>query len=281
MAPQHQLAIAGTRVEVEELGAGQHVAVVQTALSIDEMAPLARELSRDFRVWHVHRPGYGANGPALAPGSVVADADLVASVLRRLDLGPWHVVGASYSAAVVLTLAVRHPEVVRSLVVVEPPPYGTAGAHEFRAVNERIVETGASLGALQALDDVMQVVDGPDWRVHAERDLPGSVASMERDAAVFVEVDVPALLEWTFDDEHAAGVGRPTLLVGGAESHRWFSEMLSRLERTLPMTTRVTIDGAGHSGALTHHAEVAEAIVGHVRSVSPTTGGERDSAGRS
>jgi pimeloyl-ACP methyl ester carboxylesterase len=90
---------------------------------------------------------------------------------------------------------------------------------------------------------------------------------MERDAATFFEADLPALLSWSFDDAQARAVAVPTLLVGGDQSHEWFGEMLDRLERVLPTATRVTVDGAGHSAALTHPHEVAAAV----RAVSPRT----------
>lgn len=265
----HRVAVAGTHVEVDELGAGAPAVVVQTALSIDEHAPLSRELGTSLHVWHVHRPGYGANGPARVPGSIEADADLVVSVLDRIGTGPAHVVGASYSAAVALSLAVRHPEAVSSLALVEPPPYDTPGATEFRSAIEEPVEVHARLGARTALEHVMRMIDGPDWRAHAERDLPGSVGDMERDAETFFRSDVPALLGWTFDDDQASGIRCPTLLVGGATSHPWFAEMLDRLQRVVASTTRVSVPGAGHSVALTHPAAVGAAVIAHVRDVSP------------
>jgi pimeloyl-ACP methyl ester carboxylesterase len=230
---------------------------------------LSRELSASLHVWHVHRPGYGGSGPARVPGSVEADADLVAAVVDRFEAAPVHLVGASYSAAVALSLATRHPDAVRSLALVEPPPYDTPGATDFRSAIEEPVEVHARLGALRALDHVMRMVDGPDWRAHAERDLPGSVSDMERDAETFFRSDVPALLGWTFDDEQAAGIRCPTLLVGGATSHPWFAEMLDRLQRVVPSTTRASVPGAGHSVALTHPVEVGAAVLAHVRDVSP------------
>jgi pimeloyl-ACP methyl ester carboxylesterase len=231
-------------------------------------------------VWHVQRPGYGTSGPARTPGEITADADLVASVMEGLGLAEAHLVGASYSAAVVLTLASRHREVARSLALVEPPPYGTSGAPDFLSATQGILDVHASRGTSEALDEIMRLVDGPDWRANAERDLPGSVAAMERDATTFFEADVPALSSWTFDDVQATALDVPTLLVGGDQSRDWFGEMLALLERVLPTTTRVTIDGAGHSAALTHAGEVAAAIRNHVRTVSPGTraggvGGDR------
>jgi pimeloyl-ACP methyl ester carboxylesterase len=265
----HRVAVAGTHVEVEELGAGAPAVVVQTALSVDEHAPLSRELSASLHVWHVHRPGYGGSGPARVPGSVEADADLVAAVVDRFEAAPVHLVGASYSAAVALSLATRHPDAVRSLALVEPPPYDTAGAEDFRAVTTALAETVTRSGTAAALEELMQIIGGPAWRADAERDLPGSVAAMERDAGTFFESDLPALLGWTFDDEQAAGIRCPTLLVGGATSHPWFAEMLDRLQRVVPSTTRASVPGAGHSVALTHPVEVGAAVLAHVRDVSP------------
>lgn len=279
MSPVHDVAVAGTHVEVEELGTGEPVVVVQTALSAHEHTPLSRALSTGFHVWHVHRPGYGASGPVRTGGSIEADADLVQAVVGHLDLGPTHLVGASYSAAIVLALASRHDGAARSVAAVEPPPYGTPGAADFRSAMEGILEVHARHGARGAVEDIMRIIDGPEWRTNAERDLPGSVEDMERDAGTFFGSDVPALLDWRLDDDQARRIECPTLLVGGGESHQWFHEMLTRLERVLPRPTRVTVAGAGHSVALTHAVEVAAAVRDHVSAVSSGTradGGEGD-----
>lgn len=268
MAVVHRFAVAGTHVEVEELGAGAPAVVVQTALDVDELAPLSRVLGKDLHVWHLRRPGYAGSGPARVPGSVAADADLVASLVAHLDTGPAHLVGASYSAAVALTLATRHPEVVRSLALVEPPPYGTAGAEDFRAASGAFTDTYTRSGEDAALEQLMVLLDGRDWRAGAERDRPGSVATMERGARTFFTSDLPALVDWTLDDEQVAGIRCPVLLVGGASSHPWFAEMLDRLQRLVADPTRVTIAGAGHSAALTHAARVGAAVLDHLRDVS-------------
>ena len=281
MAPVHHVTVAGSHVEVEELGAGEPVVVVQTALSIDELAPLAHALSAHFQVWHVHRPGYGAHARPVVRRSIADDADLVAAVTGELVGGPAHLVGASYSAAVLLTLASRHPGAVRSLALVEPPPFGTDAAADFRDATRGLVAAHAEAETSHALETIMRLVDGPGWRANAERDLPGSVAAMERDAQTFFESDLPALLAWTFTDADAAGLDSPVLLVGGSDSSRWFAEMLDRLGSVLPRSARTTIDGAGHTAALSHVDEVARVIRDHVRSVSPDHLPRDPRAGRS
>lgn len=265
-----QVVVRGTSVQVEEAGDGTPVVVVQTALTADELRPLTSMLASagGMHVCHIDRPGYSGSAPARVPASVSADAGLVVEVVERLGLSGVHLVGASYSAAVVLTVASRRPDLVSSLAAVEPPPYGTDGATEFRAANAGLLEMYGSVGPGPALDQVMGLIDGPAWRANAERLLPGSVAAMERDAAAFFEHDVPALLGWSFDAEAAARVECPVLLVGGGASSDWFADMLTHLEDVLATSSRVVVPGAGHSVALTHATDVAAAVRDHVRAVS-------------
>ena len=49
------------------------------------------------------------------------DAEDLATLIGTLGLPAAHVVGHSYGAYVALLLALRHPEIVRSLVLSEPP----------------------------------------------------------------------------------------------------------------------------------------------------------------
>jgi pimeloyl-ACP methyl ester carboxylesterase len=53
--------------------------------------------------------------------SAIADAEDLAGLIVKLKLAPAHVVGVSYGAYTALFLAVRHPKLVRSLVLSEAP----------------------------------------------------------------------------------------------------------------------------------------------------------------
>jgi len=55
--------------------------------------------------------------PGAAPEDLATHAADVAALLHHLDLGPVHVVGASFGGLVGVELAAAHPELVRSLVV--------------------------------------------------------------------------------------------------------------------------------------------------------------------
>jgi hypothetical protein len=48
---------------------------------------------------------------------------------------------------------------------------------------------------------------------------------MERDAATFFDIDIPALLGWNYTAADAALIAGPVLYVGGTDSGRWFAEV--------------------------------------------------------
>lgn len=250
-------------LEVQVTGRGDPVLVVQTALVADELAELSRHLAATHQVLHCHRRGYAGSRDISGPRSMADEAADCAALLRALAVAPVHLVGASFSAAVALTLAARSPDLVQTLAVVEPPPTGTPGAAEFRLANRDLLAVHDARGPVEALDQFMRQLVGEDWRETSERDLPGSVRAMERDAGTFFGSDIPALLSWRFDAADAARVRAPVLLVGGRETGPWFSEMRERLLRLLPASAEATIDGAGHLVASTHPAEVAAHLRRH------------------
>src|SRR5690242_52019 len=53
--------------------------------------------------------------------SAIVDAEDLAALMRKLKIGPAHIIGHSYGAYTTMFLALRHPELVRSLVLSEPP----------------------------------------------------------------------------------------------------------------------------------------------------------------
>jgi pimeloyl-ACP methyl ester carboxylesterase len=79
-------------------------------------APLIGLLARRFRVLAPDRPGYGdTEGEAMG---MAENADAVAEFLRARGATPATVVGHSWSGGVAILLAHRHPDTVRSLVLV-------------------------------------------------------------------------------------------------------------------------------------------------------------------
>lgn len=260
------VSVPGAQLQVSLWGWGEPLVFIQTALTADELQPLAAAPVLDgYRKILYYRRGYEGSSPIEGPGSIPRDAADCVGLLQELDIRHAHVVGLSYSGAVALQLAADNPEVVHSLTLIEPPPVHTRSATEFRAANDRLIQSRRKQGPTAALDKFLTFVIGPDWQKVAEGQLPGSSAQMRRDTATFFDVDLPALLNWEFEREDASGINCPVLYVGGTDSGTWFAEVRGLMLSWLPHAEDVAIEGADHSLALTHSAAIADVLLAFLR----------------
>jgi pimeloyl-ACP methyl ester carboxylesterase len=84
------------------------------------------------------RYNYPNTNPARPGYSAVVDSDDLAALIHTLRLGKVVVIGHSYGALAALFLAVRHPELVRALVLAEPPAVSLlAGVHGDEAARAK------------------------------------------------------------------------------------------------------------------------------------------------
>jgi pimeloyl-ACP methyl ester carboxylesterase len=258
------MAVRDTELAVEVTGDGEPLVVIQTALDVDELRPLATRLRAGgrHRVVQYHRRGYGASSRTGPRARAVTDeAADCAALLGELALGRAHVVGASYSAAIALTFAADFPDLVRTLVVMEPPPTHVPSSPEFLAANAELLETCHAEGPAAALDELQTLLVGPGWRAACERERPGSVRELERDAETFFSSDVPALVRWSFGREEASRVRCPVLHIGGLESGPWFAEVRTWVHGLLPHAEGAVVEGAGHLLAWSHADRVAGLVL--------------------
>lgn len=257
----------GLELEVADVGAGEPVVLIQTALTGDELIPLTELLAQGtgLHATHLGRRGYGTSSPGRT-GTAIADmAADCRDAMEALGVEPAHVVGASFSCVVALSLVVLAPSHVRSLTLVEPPPLDGTGAESFRAASARLVSIATTRGTAAALDDFMPMLYGPSWREDPQFASPGALAALERDAWTFFAVDLPAMLDHRIDDRDLAAVRCPVLVVGGEESGAWFREARELLGRRLPHAEEAVLAGADHLVATTRPRELAGHIVEFLR----------------
>ena len=215
--------VIGAHLEVSVVGAGEPMLFVQTALSADELVPIARETV--LRGEAIGGSSITAAASAAAPrldgrSSIASDAADAAALLDILGVARVHLVGLSFSAAIALQLASTVPERVHSLTVIEPPPVHVPSEAQFRAANVRLVELRRDAGVPAALDAFLTMLVGPHWRSELDQRQPGSIAQIETDAATFFDTDIPALLNWRFSGRDAARITAPVLCVGGTDADR-------------------------------------------------------------
>lgn len=119
-----RLRVNGVDLHYLEIGKGVPVIFVHGGLDDYRMwdAQL-KPFSQQYRVIaYSRRYNYPNNNPRIHPDhSAIAEADDLAALIKKLKLGPAHIVGHSYGALTALFLAVRYPQLVRTLVLAEPP----------------------------------------------------------------------------------------------------------------------------------------------------------------
>jgi pimeloyl-ACP methyl ester carboxylesterase len=99
--------------------------------SLHAWEPWVTRLGGDYRIITLDLPGHGLTR---APSSYVMSldrfADVVDAVAQRLNLGPYVVVGNSMGGGAAWSLALRHPDHLRGLVLVDSIGWPTPGQNK-------------------------------------------------------------------------------------------------------------------------------------------------------
>jgi pimeloyl-ACP methyl ester carboxylesterase len=208
---------------------------------------IGKALADRYRVTLVDLPDHGQS-PWSERFDYLAAADQVAELLDPAD--PVALVGHSMGGKISMLTALRHPELVERLVVVDVSPVAYDHATEFAgyiaAMRAIDLDTLESRG--QADAQLRTAVPDPTvrgfllqslrrerdrWRWHLNLELLGR--------------DLDRITDWP--EAALAGTAPydgPVLWVGGADSHYVRPEYLAAMGRWFPRNRRVTIKGAGH-----------------------------------
>ena len=85
---------------------------------VSDYARIIAELARHYRVIALDNRGAGRTDKPDAPYSIEMMADDASALLDALGIGAAHIVGTSMGGRIAVDLALRHPEHVRSLILV-------------------------------------------------------------------------------------------------------------------------------------------------------------------
>jgi non-heme chloroperoxidase len=223
---------------------------------------------RDYRYWDRHLAPFAEryrvvaysrryappndNAPMVPDYSAVVDAADLVALVRRLDLGAAHFIGASIGGVAALFLAVQHPELVRSLVLAEPPVLRWAlnlpgGAPLFdRFYNDAFRPAGEAFRAGESERAMALLTDaflGPGTFAQFSETRRRRVMRAARDWAAQTMATAP------FPDlapDAVRAIAAPTLLLSGARTIPLHSLIDDELARLLPSCERVVIPDASH-----------------------------------
>ena len=236
-------------------------------------------LSRHYRVISYSRRYNYPNQNQLSATyrSAYSDADDLAAFIRHLDLGPVHLVGTSAGALAALVMAIDHPEMVRSLVLAEPPVHhwakddrnGRVLYREFLASIWKpaaaAFEAGDDLGAMRIL------VDGFGGSGRFDRLPPeGRAVAMQNSrffkAATSSPDPFPAVPK-----SKVRRLRMPVLIVTGENTIPLHKFVNGELARLLPKARPVTIPQAGHGSARENPQAFNTAVQEFLETISSRT----------
>jgi pimeloyl-ACP methyl ester carboxylesterase len=150
--------VPGGTLEYEIRGDGEAVLLIHGAhVAGSFLAVMDEPVLADFSLIRYHRRGYAGSAPVGGEPSqwiATASAD-AAALLRRLDVDRAHVVGHSSGGLIAMQLALDAPELVHSLILLEPAMMAALAATEDsepHAVDANAPDTLAP-GAEQYLED--------------------------------------------------------------------------------------------------------------------------------
>jgi non-heme chloroperoxidase len=235
----------------------------------------------DLRVWKKQLPAVGAAYRAIsysqrysrpndgiepeAPNPFGPHVDDLAAFIREIEATPAHVVGRSSGALICLLAAIRYPDLIRSLVLGEPPvlplfvstPPRAAELLRLFAIRPRTAVAIMQFALGTMLPTTRAFERGDDEKalitflrgVLGEQtlsQLSGGTLQVLRDnvgtrGALLHEGAFPPLA-----DADVRGVDIPVLLVTGDRSPAVFSRLTDRLEELLPIAERIEISDASH-----------------------------------
>lgn len=207
---------------------------------------VAKALSTEHRVLLLDMPNHGRS-PWTEGFDYLDMAEQVADELR--ELGPATLVGHSMGGKVAMCVALRHPELVGRLVVVDVSPVAYASGREFVGYIDTM--RGLDLGSLERRDQadaaLREAVPNPVVRSFLLQNLRRTDDGWHWQLNLeLLAESMAALVGWPGEALGDATYAGPVLWVGGADSDYVGDQHAEEMDRRFPRNRRVVVKGAGH-----------------------------------
>lgn len=251
-----KIAINGAELSYIDQGSGIPVVLVHGSLNdLRTWAPQMGPFSRCYRTIAISRRYHYPNDldDSGWDYSAINHAEDLETFIEELEIEPVHIVGHSYGAYACAILAVRHPELIRTLVLCEPPiipllcavPGGKSIISDFMDKIWNPVEEAFKKGDLK--QGVRMFIDGISGDGTFDN-LPSTVREMIMNNAQAMKAQAMAGDQFPdFTCQDAQMIEAPALLVAGEKSHKMLHAVLKELKCCLANSQMTVIPGASHN----------------------------------
>jgi 3-oxoadipate enol-lactonase len=246
-------------------GAPRHTVVLSHALGCDRSMwdGLAATLAEDCRVIVYDQRGHGASDAPAGPYTVPGLADDAAALIREVANGPVVFIGLSMGGMVAQELALRHPSLVKGLVLANTTAVYDAAAREgWKARIELVRSKGMAAVAEMAMprwfgDDFREsnasTVDR--WRRRVASCHPGGY------------IGTCEALQGMDTLDRLPGIQAPTLVIAGEIDPGTPVAMNEAIARGIPGAEFTVLPGASHLSVLERPAAFAGRVLDFLKKV--------------
>lgn len=235
--------VNGVSLYYEERGAGEPIVCIHGMSSsaavwgdaVDELAKHGRTISYD------RRGCFRSERPEPYITNVHQHADDAAALIDALDAAPAVVIGRSYGGETAIDLALRYPDRVRALALLEPALLSMSeDAARWASGLAGKVFAAAQEDESRVAETFLRAVVGDEaWEAFAE---PAKEMFTGNGPAILAEIRGGSL---DVDSDLLGTIVHPTLLVAGKDSPPAFAEVTNLMAGAMPSAKVEWVEG-GH-----------------------------------
>jgi len=267
--------VDGVKLNYVENGSGQPVIFVH-GIPMDYRAwdAQVKALSDSFRtISYSRRCAFPNTQKDFGNSTVENNANDLAGLVSKIAEGPAHLVGHSYGAFVAAFCAFKHPELVKSLVLIEPfvPTLLVKNLNSALdkltlllrmpsvALAAQKLLNGSTYPALKELDrgngeNALKIfVNGLQQKKNGFDELPEQAKSIMQDNKETIKELTTKFPSFT--KKEAAMISQPTLLISGTNTSLALSKMAEILSKTIAKSQMTKINNSAHFPQLENPAD--------------------------
>jgi len=237
--------VNGININYREAGAGFPCVLIH-GLSDSSMlwSPMIGKFSSRYRTIAPDLRGHGETDKPDMPYSVQLFTEDILSLLRKLNIPEANVMGLSLGAAIAQDLALDHPEMVRSLILLSPFTHiDTDSRRVLEMLRDRVTRGGLSA----FFDAAVRLVVTPEFistNAHAISEAKNeSVRSNSREGIMHA---IDACIN--FDErDRISQITQPTLIISGRQDALTPIHLAEQIHLSIKDSKWRVMEGVGHN----------------------------------